>query len=185
MPRGTLITPDGTRIAYRTDLPPRGPAGPTTSPPVLLLDGPAGRATDFDDLTARLCEDGHRVVRVVRYEAQGDAGRAAADTGRTATTADAAALLRHLGLVPAVLIARSEGGRTARELACAAPHLVLSLILLDGPSDAGRKGDVRDTRPTLALRADHATPHDPHTLHEVISTFLQRTGATRKDAAHA
>ncbi|WP_405919561.1 alpha/beta fold hydrolase [Streptomyces longwoodensis] len=178
MPRGTLITPDGTRIAYRTDLPPRGPAGPTTSPPVLLLDGPAGHAADFDDLTARLCEDGHRVVR---YEARGD-GRAVQDMR---ATADAAALLRHLGLAPAVLIARSDGGRTARELACAAPHLVLSLILLDGPPGAGRKHDVRDTHPTLALRADRATPHDPHTLHEAISTFLQRTGATRKDAAHA
>jgi pimeloyl-ACP methyl ester carboxylesterase len=103
----------------------------------------------------------------------------------TATTADAAALLRHLGLAPAVLVGRSEGGRTARELACGAPHLVLSLILLVGPSDAGRKDDVRDTHPTLALRADHTTPHDPHTLHEAISTFLHRTGATRKDAAHA
>lgn len=51
--------------------------------------------------------------------------------------------------------------------------------------DAGRKDDVRDTHPTLALRADRATPHDPHTLHEAISTFLHRTGATRKDAAHA
>ncbi|MEU3509562.1 alpha/beta hydrolase [Streptomyces longwoodensis] len=175
MPRGTLITPDGTRIAYRTDLPPRGPAG---RPPALLLDGPTGHAADWDDLTARLCEDGHRVVR---YEARGD-GRAVEDTRGTA---DAAALLRHLGLAPAVLIARSEGGRTARELAYSAPHLVLFLILLDAPPDACRNSDARDTHPTLTLRADQATSHDPHTLDAAIRQFLHRTRAPRKDAAHA
>ncbi|MEU5253242.1 alpha/beta fold hydrolase [Streptomyces longwoodensis] len=178
MPRGTLITPDGTRIAYRTDLPPRAPAGP----PVLLLDGPTGHADDWDHLTARLCEDGHRVVR---YEARRDERATEEMRGAAAATSDAAALLRHLGLAPAVLVARSEAGHTARQLAGAAPHLILSLVLLGEPPDACRNDDDHDTRPTLALRADQATPHDPHTLHEAIGDFLRRTGATRKDAAHA
>ncbi|WP_443041993.1 alpha/beta fold hydrolase [Streptomyces sp. B21-079] len=47
-------------------------------PPVLLLHGLAGHLGEWDDLTARLLADGHRVVR---HDARGH-GRSARPSGR-------------------------------------------------------------------------------------------------------
>ncbi|MFM9496611.1 alpha/beta fold hydrolase [Streptomyces galilaeus] len=132
-----LTTPDGTRLAYRDHT----PSHPNpTAPPVVLLHGLAGHLGEWDDLTARLLADGHRVVR---YDARGhgDSTRTPADLTRRAAVRDAVGLLTHLSLPPAVLLGQSLGGLTALLTAAAHPSRVASLILVEaGP--AGRTPDL-------------------------------------------
>ncbi|MDX3571626.1 alpha/beta hydrolase [Streptomyces sp. ID05-47C] len=132
-----LTTPDGTRLAYRDHIPPHPDP---TAPPVVLLHGLAGHLGEWDDLTARLLTDGHRVVR---YDARGhgDSTRTPADVTRRAAVRDAVNLLTHLSLPPAVLLGQSLGGLTALLTAAAHPSRVASLILVEaGP--AGRTPDL-------------------------------------------
>ncbi|MGY4742624.1 alpha/beta fold hydrolase [Streptomyces sp. ATMOS53] len=130
MTPGTLTTPDGIHLSYRDETPPR----PATAPPVLLLHGLAGHLGEWDDLTARLLADGHRVVR---YDARGHGAstRTPADMTRAAAVRDAVALLDGLGLPPAILLGQSLGGLTALLTAAAHPSRVSSLILVEaGPA---------------------------------------------------
>ncbi|MFH8799322.1 alpha/beta fold hydrolase [Streptomyces sp. NPDC017936] len=130
-PTAYLTTPDGVRLAYRDDT----PAHPhPTAPPVLLLHGLAGHLGEWDDLTARLLADGHRVVR---HDARGHGAstRTPADMTRAAAVRDAVALLTHLSLPPALLLGQSLGGLTALLTAAAHPSLVTSLVLVEaGPA---------------------------------------------------
>jgi pimeloyl-ACP methyl ester carboxylesterase len=126
-----LTTPDGTRIAYRDHTPPDGRAGRT----VLLLHGLAGHMAEWDDLTARLLADGHRVVT---YDARGHgvSTRTPADMTRAAAVSDATALIDHLHLAPVTLVGQSLGGLTAL-LVAASRHApaVDSLVLVEaGPA---------------------------------------------------
>ncbi|MGW7648557.1 alpha/beta fold hydrolase [Streptomyces bobili] len=154
-----LTTPDGTRLAYRDHTPPHPDP---TAPPVVLLHGLAGHLGEWDDLTARLLTDGHRVVR---YDARGhgDSTRTPADVTRRAAVRDAVSLLTHLSLPPAVLLGQSLGGLTALLTAAAHPSRVASLILVEaGP--AGRTPDLPariahwlDSWPTPFLSRAEAT----------------------------
>ncbi|MFD5267677.1 alpha/beta fold hydrolase [Streptomyces sp. NPDC058335] len=132
-----LTTPDDTRLAYRDHT----PAHPDpTARPVVLLHGLAGHLGEWDDLTARLLADGHRVVR---YDARGhgDSTRTPADMTRRAAVRDAVSLLTHLSLPPAVLLGQSLGGLTALLTAAAHPSRVASLVLVEaGP--AGRTPEL-------------------------------------------
>ncbi|GLW45347.1 hypothetical protein Stsp02_10090 [Streptomyces sp. NBRC 14336] len=121
-----LLTPDGTEIAYEDHEAP--------GPPVLLLHGLAGHQGEWDDLTARLQSDGHRVVT---YDARGHGAstRRPRSVSRESCVADAAALLEHLSLSPAVtVVGQSLGGHTALLLAAFRPELLSALVLIEaGP----------------------------------------------------
>ncbi|WP_327315351.1 alpha/beta fold hydrolase [Streptomyces sp. NBC_01235] len=139
----TLTTPDGIHLSYRDESPstPTVPARatlppppPPPPPPVLLLHGLAGHLGEWDDLTARLLADGHRVVR---YDARGhgESTRAPVDMTRAAAVRDVVALLDELDLPPAILLGQSLGGLTALLTAAAHPSRVSSLILVEaGPA---------------------------------------------------
>jgi pimeloyl-ACP methyl ester carboxylesterase len=135
-PTAYLTTPDGIRLAYRDDTPPH--AHPT-APPVLLLHGLAGHLGEWDDLTARLLADGHRVVR---YDARGHGAstRTPADMTRAAAVRDAVTVLEELSLSPAILLGQSLGGLTAMLTAEAHPALVTALILVEAGPAGGNAG---------------------------------------------
>ncbi|GKQ37720.1 alpha/beta fold hydrolase [Streptomyces sp. A012304] len=145
-----VTTPDGIRLAYRDDIPAR--AHPTALP-VLLLHGLAGHLAEWDDLTARLLADGHRVVR---YDARGHGAstRTPADMTRAAAVRDAVTVLEHLSLAPAILVGQSLGGLTALLTAAAHPALVTSLILVEAgpacrnPGTPGQIANWLDSWPT-------------------------------------
>ena len=121
-----LITPDGTRIAYRDR--------PGSGAPVLLLHGLAGHLGEWDDLAERLVSAGHRVVA---YDARGhgESTRRPASVSRAAHVEDAVLLLRELDLAPAIVLGQSMGGHTAMLLAADHPALVSSLVLIEaGPA---------------------------------------------------
>ncbi|WP_282699263.1 alpha/beta hydrolase [Streptomyces sp. CC219B] len=139
-----LTTPDGTRIAYRDHAPATPPASPSGSPPAtppaspptrpfLLLHGLAGHQGEWDDLTARLLADGHRVVT---YDARGHGAstRRPPTVTREACVEDAVALIEHLALPAVTLVGQSLGGHTALLVAAARPDLVGALVLVEaGP----------------------------------------------------
>ncbi|MFF1544685.1 alpha/beta fold hydrolase [Streptomyces sp. NPDC058291] len=127
----TLVTPDGTTLAYSDHEPPAGLAPAT---PVLLLHGLAGHLGEWDDLTARLLADGHRVVR---HDARGHGAstRTPPDMTRAAAVRDVVALMEALALPPAVLLGQSLGGLTALLTAAAHPSRVAALVLVEaGPA---------------------------------------------------
>ncbi len=122
-----LVTADGTEIAYEDHEAPGSP--------VLLLHGLAGHRGEWDDLTARLLSDGHRVVT---YDARGhgESTRRPVSVTRESCVADAAALMDHLSLSPAAVtvVGQSLGGHTALLLAATRPELLSSLVLIEaGP----------------------------------------------------
>ncbi|MFI6035647.1 alpha/beta fold hydrolase [Streptomyces sp. NPDC051315] len=137
-PTEFLTTPDGIRLACRDDTPAHA-----TAPPVLLLHGLAGHLGEWNDLTARLRSDGHRVVR---YDARGHGAstRAPADMTRAAAVRDAVTVMEELSLSPAILLGQSLGGLTALLTAAAHPSLVTSLILVEaGPAGGDPELPVR------------------------------------------
>lgn len=164
---GTLITPDGTRIAHRTHHP---ASKPTAT--LLLLHGLAGHQGEWDTLAAQLSDDGHRVVT---YDARGHGAstRTPATTTREAHVQDAVALIEDLELTPVTLLGQSLGGHTAMLLAASRPHLVKSLILIE----AGPAG------PTPGLPARIATWLDswptPFKSLEQAEAFLGHEAWTR------
>ncbi|MEH0555707.1 alpha/beta fold hydrolase [Streptomyces sp. B21-101] len=139
----TLTTPDGTTLAYADEKPPDStvPDAADTAdtaeaappPPVLLLHDLAGHLGEWDDLTARLLADGHRVVR---HDARGHGAstRAPADMTRAAAVRDTVSLMEALALPPVILLGQSLGGLTALLTAAAHPSRVAALILVEaGP----------------------------------------------------
>ncbi|MDQ0961521.1 pimeloyl-ACP methyl ester carboxylesterase [Streptomyces sp. B4I13] len=136
----TLTTPDGTTLTYADEKPPASTAPDAADtaeaappPPVLLLHGLAGHLGEWDDLTARLLADGHRVVR---HDARGHGAstRVPADMTRAAAVRDVVTLMDALALPPAILLGQSLGGLTALLAAAAHPSRVSALILVEaGP----------------------------------------------------
>ncbi|MFF9619977.1 alpha/beta fold hydrolase [Streptomyces griseosporeus] len=156
----SLTTPDGTRLAYRDDVP--RPAAPAPSRPILLLHGLAGHMDEWAALRQLLLADGHRVVS---YDARGHGAstRRPADMSRSAAVADAAALLTHLNTGPVTLLGQSLGGLTALQLAAHRPDLASHLILIEaGP--AGRN------------------PHLPGQIADWLSNWPPNGFPTRDDA---
>lgn len=149
-----LTAPDGTRLAYRDELPPdqAGPA-PGAGRPILLLHGLAGTVGEWDHLTARLLAAGRRVVR---YDARGhgESTLRPQDVSRAAAVQDAVTLIDHLSLAPVTLIGQSLGGHTAMLLAASHPHLVSSLVLVE----AGPGGPKPDTPAQIAKWLDDWNP---------------------------
>ncbi|MEU4803995.1 alpha/beta hydrolase [Actinosynnema sp. NPDC023587] len=98
---------------------------------VLALHGTFGRGAVFARLAADLA--GRARVVAPDQRGHGSSGRAA-DYARDAFVEDAADLLDHLALGPAVVLGHSSGGITAYQLAARRPDLVSALVVEDvGP----------------------------------------------------
>ncbi|MEV7594681.1 alpha/beta fold hydrolase [Streptomyces sp. NPDC090085] len=117
---GVLVTGDGRRLAY-TDF--GGPGAP-----LLALHGHFGQGADFERL-AREVGPRWRVI-TLDQRGHGDSDRAGEYT-REGYVGDAAALLEHVGLGPAVVLGHSLGGVNAYQLAAWRPDLVRAVVVED------------------------------------------------------
>jgi pimeloyl-ACP methyl ester carboxylesterase len=130
-------------------------------PPLLLVAGTGfPGATWPDDVLTALAAD----FTVVTFDHRGTGGTPAT-AGPYATrtfAADAAALLRELGLGPAHVVGHSMGGRVAQWMALDAPDLMASLILA-----ASGPGRFRPDRPVV-----RGVP--PHTRERLAALGYER-----------
>src|SRR2546430_9326157 len=97
---------------------------------ILLLHGLASSSHIFDLLAPRLADGFH----VVAYDQRGhgDSSKPSSGYGFEHMTADAAAVIRELGLQRPIVLGHSWGANVALELGLREPSLVSGLILLDG-----------------------------------------------------
>lgn len=119
---------DGTTYRVRTG----GEGGP--HPPVLLLHGFTGRASDWSPFVRPIREAGHRTIVLDllghgRSDSPTDPARHAIER----QAEDVAAILRQIDAVPAFVVGYSMGARVALRLALTEPALVQGLIL-ESPS---------------------------------------------------
>ncbi|MCZ4088219.1 alpha/beta hydrolase, partial [Streptomyces sp. H34-S5] len=117
---GAVGTADGRRLAY-TDF---GGDGA----PLLALHGHFQDGRTFGRL-AREVGPEWRVI-TLDQRGHGESDRAG-DYGREGYVADAAAVLEHLGLGPAVVLGHALGGVTAYQLAARRPDLVRAVVVED------------------------------------------------------
>ena len=117
---GAVGTADGRRLAYRDF---GGPGAP-----LLALHGHFQDGRTFERL-AREVGPAWRVV-TLDQRGHGESDRAA-EYSPEGYAADAAAVLEHLGLGPAVVLGHGLGGVTAYRLAAARPELVRAVVVED------------------------------------------------------
>ncbi|MEV7833855.1 alpha/beta hydrolase [Streptomyces subrutilus] len=117
---GVVLREDGRRLVY-TDF--GGPGAP-----LLALHGHFQDGRSYGPL-AREVGPGWRVI-ALDQRGHGDSDRARA-YGREGYVEDAAAVLEHLGLGPAVVLGHSLGGVNAYQLAARRPDLVRALVVED------------------------------------------------------
>jgi pimeloyl-ACP methyl ester carboxylesterase len=114
-----VVAVDGARLFYRE----RG-----SGVPVVLIHGTGANA----DCWGACFQDLSRDMRLVAYDRRSYSRSTHAPLNSVAThTADLAALLQHLGAVPAVIVGWSFGGLMALRLAASQPELVRSLVLVE------------------------------------------------------
>jgi pimeloyl-ACP methyl ester carboxylesterase len=128
--------------------------------PVALLHGHTLDLRVWDEQAAALLAAGYRVIR---YDQRGHGHSASPSSGYRLGdhAADLAALLRHLGAVPAHVVGLSKGGGIALELALREPAMVRSLVLVAPlvPDFALSPGVVDSFRALArAIRADGVQP---------------------------
>ena len=98
--------------------------------PILLIHPSGSTASTWGSAGAQLA----RVGRVIAYDRRGYA-RSGGEPPRSISThtADAAALLEHLGTEPAVVVGTSAGGAIAVDLAVRRPDLVRAVVAHEFP----------------------------------------------------
>jgi pimeloyl-ACP methyl ester carboxylesterase len=99
--------------------------------PLLCIHGGGSSALMWEDAVEELARRG----RAILYDRRGCSRSERPQPYQTSVAqqaADGAALLRHLSMDPAVVIARSYGGAVAVELALRHPERVRALALLEG-----------------------------------------------------
>jgi len=148
--------------------------GPGT--PVLALHGSFGRGAVFTGLAARLAG----VARVVAPDQRGHGRTGRADSySRDDFVADAAHLVRALGLAPVVVLGHSLGGITAYQLAARHPDLVSALVVEDvGP--VMRRPEV--AHPVLDVRGWPATAPTREELARAIAEHVPDSGYFMRSA---
>jgi pimeloyl-ACP methyl ester carboxylesterase len=99
--------------------------------PVLLIHG-AIVADLLRPLAAELATSGYRVIRLHR-RGYGSSSSVGDTWSVTQDAADAAALLKYLGIARAHIVGHSAGGIVALELAATFPKMVQTLTLMDPP----------------------------------------------------
>jgi pimeloyl-ACP methyl ester carboxylesterase len=109
-----------------------------SGPPVVILHGLAGSATEFFETARALPE--YRTL-LVDLRGHGRSTRRPGDLSREAFVADVVQVIEHAVGGPAALIGQSMGGHTAMMVAANRPDLVSRLVLLE--SGAGGGSDAR------------------------------------------
>jgi pimeloyl-ACP methyl ester carboxylesterase len=112
-----------------------------SGPPVVILHGLAGSATEFFETARALPE--YRTL-LVDLRGHGRSTRRPGDLSREAFVADVVQVIEHAVGGPAALIGQSMGGHTAMMVAANRPDLVSRLVLLE--SGAGGGSDAENMR---------------------------------------
>ena len=102
---------------------------PGPDPPVMLLHGLAGQATEWND-TARWLSKHNRVV-ALDQRGHGHSQKGLRDQSRDAYVRDAAAAITTLHLPPVVVVGQSMGGVVAFLLTARRPELVKALVVVE------------------------------------------------------
>ena len=143
----TLITADGTRIAYRRW---RAPAAAAALPPLVLLHGAASNLTRWSEFTeqTRLRET-HDILRLdLRGHGQSlYRGR----IGLEIWCDDIAAILRQEGHARAILIGHCLGANIAATFAARHPSMTAGIVLVEPMLRDALTGPLRTIRPYLPL----------------------------------
>lgn len=136
-----LAPANGAQIEYAV-------SGPDEGETVLLIHGGIIAGTFRPLMTEPALAD----YRLIRYHRRGYAGSSehTEPTSVAQQAADAAALLRHLGIERAHVVAHSAGGVIAVELAASVPQLVQSLVLLEAGPLLAPEGSALRGPPTAA-----------------------------------
>jgi pimeloyl-ACP methyl ester carboxylesterase len=131
-----FATPEGLELAFADE-------GPRDGLPILCLAGLTRNMADFEDFAARWS----RERRVIRLDAR---GRGLSDrVGDPMTydipheTADALALLDHLGIDRAVWVGTSRGGLVTMAAAAGAPERIRAAVLNDVGPEIAPEGIAR------------------------------------------
>jgi pimeloyl-ACP methyl ester carboxylesterase len=118
------------------------------SPAVLLLHGFAGYAGEWSETAERIGER-HRVV-ALDSRAHGGSEGVPDDLSLSAQMADAAYLIRHLGLARCAVVGQSFGGVIAILLAAHHPDLVRELVVVEATPMTPDADGVERNRAWLA-----------------------------------
>jgi pimeloyl-ACP methyl ester carboxylesterase len=98
--------------------------------PILLIHPSGSTASTWGSVVDELA----RIGQVITYDRRGYARTGGEPVRKVSThTADAAALLEHLGTAPAVVVGTSSGAMIAIDLAVRRPDLVRAVIEHEGP----------------------------------------------------
>jgi 3-oxoadipate enol-lactonase len=120
---GSVLAPDGVRIAFRDD-------GPKDRPAILFCTMATAALSVWDPVAAPLAAD----WRVIRHDRRGDGdsdpGTEESHTFQTYVN-DARLLLDHLGCPAAIVCGMAYGARVALHLARDSPERVTGLLLFD------------------------------------------------------
>ena len=134
MSSSTITTPQGHLAVYQTG------EGPT----LLLLHADSGRASQWDDLAARL----GRNHRVVSFDFRGSGNSSPArneDYSYAGRAEDIAAVVDDLDLDDLIIVAHSGSGPAALSYAASHPDDVAGVVLVDPPNDPGQMpADVKE-----------------------------------------
>jgi pimeloyl-ACP methyl ester carboxylesterase len=158
----------GVELAWRDF----GGDGPT----VLLLHGLAGYAGEWAG-TARWLTERARVI-APDTRGHGRSERFPDDVSRAALVADAAFLIRKLGVGPVVAVGQSLGGLTALHLAATQPELVRGLVLVEA-TPAGGPDDEAARSAAMVGASLRSWPVPFSSLSEARDFFGDRFGSAR------
>lgn len=125
------------------------------SGPAIVMIASLGRsAEDFDDLATRLAADGFRVL-CPEPRGIGRSVGVLADPTLHDFAADAAAVIEHVGVAPAVVLGHAYGNTVARTLAADRPDLVRGVILV---AASGRAPFSEEIKQAIANSSDLSIP---------------------------
>jgi pimeloyl-ACP methyl ester carboxylesterase len=164
--RSQEVRTDGVRLHVR-----RWPGGPNAA---LLIHGLASSSHIWDLVAPRL---GRLGVGPVAYDQRGHgrSSKPSAGYGFEHTAADAAAVIRAIGLRRPVVVGHSWGANVALELAVRHPRLVSGAILLDGGFSSMRERfDWRTAKAMLSPPVFGGIP-----VEEFVAGIPEHTGLAR------
>lgn len=143
-----------------------------SGPAILFLHGLGGCWRDWEPQLDGL-RDRYRVV-VIEHRGHGRSERGAGDYSTDLFAADAAAVLRDLGIDHAYVVGLSMGGMIAQKLALAEPGLVEALVLCDTGTHMGRRATQYLTDAARQIR-EHGFPDSRGEVRAEGSAFSRWT----------
>ncbi|WP_426516601.1 alpha/beta fold hydrolase [Diaminobutyricibacter sp. McL0618] len=164
----TLDVP-GASLYYET-------AGHISSPAVLLIHAGVATLRMWDPLVDRLAIDHF----VVRFDTRGF-GRTTTENVEFSDRQDARDLLDHLGVMQALVIGCSRGGRIAIDLALESPERVTGLVTIGSGPSGFPVTELTDTEDALFDRCDDAYKAADWHLLSRLNVELWTIGPTRNN----